>query len=287
MSPLTGVITEAWALYRAHARHLISVAFVVYLPFAVLSLLVALAGSLIGILLVDLVFFIGFLLLEAALVKAVQDIRDGTTNLSVGQTFQSALPSLGNVLVASIGGGILIFIGFCIFIIPGIWMATIWCLIVPVIVLENVGALASFSRSMELVRGRFWNVLGTLVLVILINVVVEFVIHIILVFFPLAVGSALAVLIAGSIVAPFGAAVITLMYFRLVAAPVGAGGTYGGGPFGGGTGGPYGGPGGPFGGGPYGGQPSGPNDAGFPPPAQPSGGFPPPAQPGQGAPPSS
>jgi hypothetical protein len=283
MSPLSGVITESWALYRAHAKHLISVAFVVYLPFAVLSLLVALAGSVFGSLLVDLVFFIGFYLLEAALVKAVQDVRDGTTNLSVGQTFQSALPSLGNVLVASIIAGILIFIGFFFIIIPGIWLATIWCLIVPVIVLENVGAMASFGRSNQLVRGRFWNVLGTLVLVILIVLVVEIVIGIILVFFPLEVRSALAVLIAGSLVAPFGAAVITLMYFRLVAAPVGGpagGGPYGGGPYGGGQ---YGG--GPYGGGPYGGQP-GPNDAGFPPPAQP-GGFPPPAQPGSGAPPTS
>ena len=59
MSPLSGVITESWQLYKAHARHLISVAFVVFLPIAVLSLLVDLAGGLFGRLLVDLVFLVG------------------------------------------------------------------------------------------------------------------------------------------------------------------------------------------------------------------------------------
>jgi hypothetical protein len=279
MSPLSGVITESWQLYRAHARHLISVAFVVYLPIAVLTLLVGLAGGFPGRILVDLVSFIGFLLLEAALVKAVQDVRGGATNLSVGQTFSAALPSLGSVVVASVLAAIGIWIGFFLIIIPGIYLATIWCLIVPAIVVENTPAMSSFGRSNQLVKGRFWNVLGTLILVILIVFVVEIIIGLIFVALPFSLAQALAVLIAGSVVAPFGAAVITNMYFRLAAAPVGAAAGYGG-PHGGQYGGQY-------GANPYG--TAAPGTYGTqPPPSDPYGGtgYPPPTQPGPGVPPS-
>ncbi|HXW47197.1 MAG TPA: hypothetical protein VEL03_20560 [Streptosporangiaceae bacterium] len=289
MSPLSGVITESWQLYKAHARHLISVAFAVYLPIAVLTLLVGLAGGFFGRLLVDLVSFVGFLLLEAALVKAIQDVRGGATNLSVGQTFSAALPSLGAVAVASVLAAIGIWIGLILIIIPGIYLATIWCLIVPAIVVENAPAMSSFGRSNQLVKGRFWNVLGTLVLVVLIVFVVEIILGLIFVALPFALAQGLAVLVAGSLVAPFGAAVITNMYFRLAAAPVGAAAGYGG-P----AGGPYG---GQYGANPYGTAapgtfgtqppPAGQYGTGYAPPSQPEPGAGPNTQPDTGFPPSS
>jgi hypothetical protein len=194
------------------------------------------------------------------------------------------MPSLGSVVGASILAGILIWIGFFIVIIPGIYLATIWVLIVPVIMVENTGALASFGRSRQLVRGRFWNVLGTLILVFLIVFVAEIVLSLIFLFFPTALGSALAVLIAGSVMAPFGAAVVTLMYFRLVAAGPVTVGAAGGGPYATTMPGQYGAPqggypqGGQYGSGyPQGGQPAAgfPQDGGFPPSTPPDTGFPP------------
>jgi len=53
-------------------------------------------------------------------------------------------------------------------ILPGLFLLTIWCLIVPVIVLEGAGVGASFSRSRQLVRGFEGKVFGTLVLVFLV-----------------------------------------------------------------------------------------------------------------------
>ena len=45
MNPLSGVIGEAWRMYRAHAVHLIVIAFVVYLAAAILDGIVSLAGG--------------------------------------------------------------------------------------------------------------------------------------------------------------------------------------------------------------------------------------------------
>ncbi len=44
MSPLSGVLTETWALYRRYAAHFLLIAFVIYLVAAVLVALLSLAG---------------------------------------------------------------------------------------------------------------------------------------------------------------------------------------------------------------------------------------------------
>jgi hypothetical protein len=268
MSPLTGVINESWQLYKAQARHLLTIAFVVYLISGIISALLEEVGGFFGLLLGSLVTIIAVFLLQAALVKAVQDVRDGRVDLSVGQTFSAATPFIASVAGASILAGIAITFGFILFIIPGLALITIWCLIVPVIVLEQVGALSSFSRSQQLVRGRFWNVFGTLFLVFLILLGVDFVLGAIFAFMPLVLGHFLATLIGGTLVAPFIAVVVTLMYFRLVAAPVPASGGYGG-PN------PYGAP--PPG--PFGSQPPGEYGTGYPPGGQQDPGFPPASDP--------
>jgi hypothetical protein len=284
MSPLSGLLGESWQLYKSHARHLLTIAFIIYLVTAVISAVFGLIGGLFGVLLGFLITLVALFLLQAALVKAVQDVRGGAANLSVGETFSSVVPFVGPVAGASILAGILITIGLVLIIIPGLILITLWCLIVPVIVLEGVGAFASFGRSQQLIRGRFWNVFGTLVLLFLILLVVQIVLGLIFHPLPLFLRGFLSTVIDGTLTAPFISVVITLMYFRLVAAPVGGpAGAYGGAaPYGGA---PYGGAGGPYGAaapGTYGGQP-GPADgsaapapdAGFPPPAQPDTGFPP------------
>jgi hypothetical protein len=281
MSPLSGVISESWQLYKAQARHLLTIAFVVYIIAGIISALLQELGGFFGALLGSLVTIIAVFLLQAALVKAVQDVRDGRVDLSVGQTFSAATPFIPSVAAASILAGIVITFGFILFIIPGLALITIWCLIVPVIVLEGAGALASFGRSQQLVRGRFWNVFGTLFLVFLILLVVDFVLGAIFSFMPLVLGHFLATVIGGTLIAPFIAVVVTLMYFRLVAAPAGAGGYGGQNPYGGQN--QYGGP-NQYGGqnpygtpppGPFGGQQPGQYGTGYPPGGQPDAGFPP------------
>ena len=287
MNPLSGVLGESWALYKAQARHLLTIAFIIYLITAIVDALFRELGGIFGVLLGDLVTLIAVYLLEAALVKAVQDVRDGRVDLSVGQTFSAAAPFWGPVAIASILAGIGIAVGLVLIIIPGLFLITIWCLIVPVIVLEGVGTFDSFGRSYQLVRGNFWNVFGTLIVVFLILFVLDLVVGLIFLALPIWLGAFLADVIVGTLVAPFIAVVVTLMYFRLSAAtaggPAAAGGPYAAqGPYG--SPGPYGPP------GTYGGQPGqtadfsapGPADQGFqPPPSQGPAdpGFPPPAQP--------
>jgi hypothetical protein len=44
MNPLSGVLGEAWQLYRKFAAHLLAIAFVIYLAAAIVAALLSLAG---------------------------------------------------------------------------------------------------------------------------------------------------------------------------------------------------------------------------------------------------
>jgi hypothetical protein len=214
MNPLAGVLSEAWQMYRAHAWHLLAIAFVIYVAAAVITGVLALAGTA-GALLGLIVEVFAAFLLQAALIKSVQDVRDGRVDLSIGQTVSAATPYLWSVAAASILAGIAISIGLALVIVPGLWLITIWAVIVPVIVIEGSGALDSFGRSRQLVRGHGWHVFGTLVLVFVIMLLAEFVLGLIFLALPLVWGSGLSTIISGTLIAPFLALVVTLIYYRL------------------------------------------------------------------------
>jgi hypothetical protein len=204
-------------MYRAHALHLLTIAFVIYVVAAIIeALLTGLIGW-VGAILAGIVGIIAAYLLQAALVKAVQDIRDGRADLSLGETIQAARPFILRVTIASILAGIAIAIGLILFIVPGLFLLTIWCLIVPVIVLENVDFGASFGRSRDLVRGHGWHVFGTIVLVFLVLIVVGVLIGLILAALPDAVRGLISGVVSGTLIAPFLALVVTLAYYRLKA----------------------------------------------------------------------
>lgn len=204
-------------MYRAHAQHLLTIAFVIYAVAAVIEAVLAGLAGIIGALLAAIVGIIAAYLLQAALVKAVQDVRDGRADLSLGETLQAARPFIARVAVASILAGIAIGIGLILLIVPGLFLLTIWCLIVPVIVLEDVDFGASFGRSRALVRGHGWQVFGTIVLVFLVLIVVGLIIGAVLAALPDALRGVISGVVSGTLVAPFLALVVTLGYYRLKA----------------------------------------------------------------------
>jgi hypothetical protein len=217
MSPLSGVLGEAWTYYKRFAAHFLVIAFVIYVAAGIIAALLGLAGS-IGLFLGWIISVVAAFLVQAALVKAVQDVRDGRVDLNLGETVSAVLPFLGTVIIASILAGIGIAIGFVLIIVPGLILLTFWSLIVPSIVIGGEGVFSSFSKSWRTVRGYAWHVFGTYVLVFLILIVFDIVIGLILLFLPVAARNAISSIISGTLVAPFLALVVTLIYYRLTAA---------------------------------------------------------------------
>ena len=216
MNPLTGVLSEAWQMYKSHARHLLALAFVIYLVAGLLSALLALAGG-VGSVLAVVVLMIAVYVLQATLIKAVQDEREGRGDLSIRDTVAASMPFVGPVIVASIVAAIAIGIGLLLLIVPGLYLLTIWAVIIPVIVIERSGPMDAFGRSQRLVRGRGWYVFGTLVLLYIIQLIASVLLGLILSALPGAFREGLSTAIAGTLVAPYVALAMTLIYYRLTA----------------------------------------------------------------------
>jgi hypothetical protein len=206
-NPTSGVISESWGLYQRHWQHLVPIAAVIYVGLGLITLIVAALVPLVGALVAAIVSMVGVFWVQGALTRAVQDIRDGRADLSVGDTFKS----VGDRIVA----GIAIFFGFLLFIIPGLYLVTIWSLIVPVIVLENAGAIDSFGKSRSLVKGNGWNVFGVVVLTFLILLAFGLLLGLILSPLDASIRGFVSNIVSGALTAPFVALTWTLVYYRL------------------------------------------------------------------------
>jgi hypothetical protein len=217
MSPLSGVLGEAWTYYKRYAAHFLLIAFAIYVGAGIIAALLGLAGG-IGLFLGWIVSVVAAFLVQAALVKAVQDVRDGQVDLNLGETVSAVLPFLGTVIIASILAGIGIAIGLALIIVPGLILLTFWSLIVPSIIIGGEGVFSSFRKSWRTVRGYAWHVFGTYVLVFLILIVFDIVLGLILIFLPVAARNLISSIVSGTLVAPFLALVVTLIYYRLTAA---------------------------------------------------------------------
>jgi hypothetical protein len=218
MNPLSGVLSEAWTLYKRHAAHFLLISFAIYLVIAIITAVLSLALGSFGAVVGGLLSLVGTFLLQAALVKAVQDARDGRAELDLRSSVDAALPFVWSVTIASIFASIAIAIGFALIIVPGLILLTFLSLIVPWIVVGGATAFESFGKSWATVRGYAWHVFGTYVVVFLILIVGEWLIGVILLALPYSARAFISDVVVGTLVAPFLAAVVTLVYDRLRAA---------------------------------------------------------------------
>jgi hypothetical protein len=217
------VLKEAWSLYKRFLWQFFLTALVV---FAVLDLLSALAdqaaGDSVGAalfwgLVAAIVGIVGFFWVQGALVETVRDVRDGRVDRGIGETYRAVQPRLPALIAAGILAGLGIGLGLLLLIIPGLFLLTIWSMLVPVIVLEGRSAGESFGRSREIVRGRGWSVFGLIVVTFLIVAIASGVIRLVFAPLPDFLDAWLGALVAHSLTIPFAAAALTTAYFRLTA----------------------------------------------------------------------
>jgi hypothetical protein len=219
------VLGEAWDLYKRHFWQFFLTAFIV---FAVLDLISALADAAAGDstaaailwgLIAAVVGIVGFFLVQGALVEVARDVRDGRAERTIGETYQVVGPRLPALIVAGILAGIGVAIGLLLLIIPGLFLLTIWSMIIVVIVIEGRSAGDSFGRSREIVRGHGWEVFGLIVITFLLVAISTGIIQLLFAPLPEFLDTWLGSLVAHSLTIPFAAATLTTAYFRLTTPP--------------------------------------------------------------------
>jgi ABC-type multidrug transport system fused ATPase/permease subunit len=211
----TATMGEAWELYKRHWRHLLPVAFVVFVLLSLLTLLLAWLMGAFGQILGALVTLAGTFWIQGALVVAVDDVRDGRADLTLGETLSRVRPRLNTLALAGLLAALGIGVGLLLLIVPGLVLATWWLFIVPVIMLEGAGVMDSFGRSRELGRGHGWSVFALLLLTLLVQIAGQIVVNLFAVPLRDSIQGYVASVVATTILAPYVAAAWTLGYYRL------------------------------------------------------------------------
>lgn len=215
------VLSEAWSLYKRFLWQFFLTAFFVFLVLDLISALAGLAaqdsvaaGIFWGVIAL-VIGVVGYFWVQGALVERVRDVRDGRADRTVAETYRAVQPRVPALIAAGILAGIGIAIGLILFIVPGLFLLTIWSMIAVVIVLEGRSAGESFSRSREIVRGNGWSVFGLIIITFLLIAIASGIIRLLFAPLPDFLGDWIGALIAHSLTVPFAAAALTTAYFRL------------------------------------------------------------------------
>ncbi len=109
--------------------------------------------------LVALISIITGVFLETVIISMTLREIDGAEG-SLGQHLLVGLKRFFPVLGFTLVVGLAVVLSALLFLAPGVILATIWAVVVPVVVVERAGFSGTFRRSAELTRGSRWRVLG-------------------------------------------------------------------------------------------------------------------------------
>jgi hypothetical protein len=212
------VFEQIFGIYRRQFALLIGGALVLYVPVAIINGLLYDAGGFFPSLIANAVLLVAGYLYQGMVVEAARDILDGKRDQSIGGLFRSAGPVVATLIVVGLLAGIAIAVGFVFLVIPGLFLLTIWAVVVPVVVIERTGVFESFGRSQQLVKGNGWRVFGVLVLLFIGTFVVQILIAAILGgIFDSVLGFALGVLLTTLLMMPLTALAAAVLFFDLKA----------------------------------------------------------------------
>jgi hypothetical protein len=186
------ILSDAFQVYRTHARELFLVVAVVVVPLSLLSALsthvvagtrkhtVILFGRpvttvesrglflvLLGGLIAATLGIVIWAVLQAAILRAAAQATIGDA-VDVPESYRRGFRRLGSVLLLALMVGITVAIGFLLFIIPGLMFLVFFSVSVPVLIIEGRRGTEAMRRSWNLVSGHFWHAAAVIVLAALI-----------------------------------------------------------------------------------------------------------------------
>jgi hypothetical protein len=159
-------LEQAWRLYRAEPRRVLAVTALAYGAIVFLTVIFFVTVGPLGLLAAAYLWLAGLYWLQAPLTRLVEDRRAGVAWRGARSTLTSIFPQLGRIT----GGGALVALIVAsllttVLLAPlALYFMARWALLVPVVVVEDVGLFTAFSRAREIAKGHFGEVFGRLAL---------------------------------------------------------------------------------------------------------------------------
>jgi hypothetical protein len=148
----------------------------------------------------------------AVIYGVVQDLRGRT--FSVADSIQIALGRFLPMLGVAICTTLAIAVGSALLVVPGIILACMYYVAMPVCVAERVGVFASMSRSSFLTKGYRWQVFGTFVLILVGGIVLGAILGMVFVLTG-RVGLLISTQALGAIISSFNGVLVSVFYYEL------------------------------------------------------------------------
>jgi hypothetical protein len=133
-------------------------------------------GIFLGVMLLTLVLALFSLVfqpfgLAATLYIVWQEFLDRPAGL--GAALRFAFSRFGQLFLSVLMRGLVVLLGFCFCIVPGI-VLLVWFNFIPeIVVVEGIWGPDSFKRSMQLAEGFFWRILGLGILLIIAQLILQ------------------------------------------------------------------------------------------------------------------
>jgi len=147
-------------------------------------------------------------------VKCASDLIE-KGKASLGESFNFTVYKLPSILIATLITGILTALGLLALIVPGIIIYVMFYLVIPAIMIENIGALDSLSRSRRLVSNRWLKTFVLALIVGLILGIAAFILNLIMA--PLGIYSSLVGSVITAFVQPIIPISLTVYYYSMLA----------------------------------------------------------------------
>ena len=166
--PLGAIIQRAFSIHRTAIGTFALIALVSAVPLAVLGTLYQLGSEPSD---TSLRQSLALLVYASAALLLVQPTASGTAVATIdalhgrrpdaSRALRAVGERIGPLFLVAAGFAVGVALGGAAFLIPGLVLCVIWLFAPLVVVTEDRGAAASFRRSVDLVRGRFWATAGT------------------------------------------------------------------------------------------------------------------------------
>ena len=213
---VSGILSDAWRLYRLLFRR--SIAFAATVMAVLMAIdaaqyavprhtgLFAFLGIVAAVLAIA-----GPVIIQGALIELVRNIHEGRRPAGVNALLERVGECFWQLIKVSIIFGLGVAAGLIFFIIPGLFIAARWSLMAPLVVLEGATHGAA-ARSSSLVQGKTQTVLLALVVGFAIIGVPSYIVYLtsVALYWQL-----LFSFVWGSLTAPFQAHLLTVIYYRI------------------------------------------------------------------------
>jgi hypothetical protein len=211
------VVRRVFRIYVDEASVLMPAAAVVFVFTGIIgSLLVESSRSYeLLALLIDLVAMTVF---TGMIVELVADLRDGRRDASALSLLRAVGPVFGQLLAVALVAAVGVIAGLILFILPGLYLITVWSVSAPVVVIERPPGLSALRRSRELVQGNAWRVFAVILLLTILVSAAAIGIDIAAETAGKGAGLATRVVI-GVLIAPISALSQAVLYFELRGEP--------------------------------------------------------------------